>query len=62
MGLITYRLALPFGLSGVYLVFHIFMLKRYYKYGYYIIKWNSVLLDKDLTYIEEPVAILDQNV
>ena len=28
----------------------------------YIIRWDSVLLDENLTYEEEPVAILDREV
>ena len=27
--------------------------------GDYIIKWNSIVLDKDLQYEEKPVVILD---
>ncbi|WMV29780.1 hypothetical protein MTR67_023165 [Solanum verrucosum] len=38
------------------------MLKRYHGDGDYIIKWDSVVLDKDLQYEEEPIAILDRDV
>ena len=41
-------------------VFHVSMLKRYHGEGNYIICWDSVLLDENLTYEEEPVAILDK--
>ena len=40
-------------------VFHVSMLKRYHGDGNYIIRWDSVLLDDNLSYEKEPVAILD---
>ena len=43
-------------------IFHVSMLKRYYGDGNYIIRWDSVLLDENLSYEEEPVAILDREV
>ena len=62
VGEVTYELALPPGLSGVHPVFHVPMLKRYHRVGNYIIRWDSVLLDENLSYEEEPVAILDTEV
>ncbi|WMV08230.1 hypothetical protein MTR67_001615 [Solanum verrucosum] len=38
------------------------MLKRYHGDGDYIIKWGSMLLDKDFQYEEEPITILDRDV
>ena len=43
-------------------VFNVSMLKRYHGDGNYIIRWDSVLLDENLSYEEEPVAILDREV
>ena len=43
-------------------VFHVSMLKRYHGDGNYIIRWDSVLLDENLSYEEEPVAILGREV
>ena len=43
-------------------VFHVSMLKRYHGDGNYIIRWDSVLLDGNLSFEEEPVAILDREV
>ncbi|KAH0764726.1 hypothetical protein KY285_000597 [Solanum tuberosum] len=45
VGSVAYMLALPPSLSRVHPVS---MLKNYHGAGYYIIKWDSVLLDKDL--------------
>ena len=53
MGEVAYELALPPGLSGVHSVFHVSLLKRYHGDGNYIIRWDSVLLDENLTYEEE---------
>ena len=43
-------------------VFHVCMLKRYHGDGNYIIRWDSVLLDENLSSEEEPIAILDREV
>ena len=62
VGEVAYELALPPGLSGVHPVFHVSMLKRYHGDGNYIIRWDSVLFDDNLTYEEEPIAILDREI
>ena len=62
VGEVAYELVLPPGLSGVHPVFHVSMLKRYHGDGNYIIRWDSVLLDENLSYEEEPVAILDREI
>lgn len=38
------------------------MLKRYYRDWDYIIKWDTVLLDNDLSYEQEQVVILDRDI
>ena len=43
-------------------VFHVSMLKRYHGYGNYINHSDSVLLDENLSYDGEHVAILDREV
>ena len=62
VGEVAYELALPPGLSVVHPVFHVSMLKRYHGDGNYIIRWDSVLLDENFSYEEEPVAILDREI
>ncbi|XP_069154609.1 uncharacterized protein [Solanum lycopersicum] len=62
VGEVAYELALPPGLLGVHPVFHVSMLKKYHGDGDYIIRWDSVLLEENLSYEEEPVAILDRKV
>ena len=59
---VAYELALPPGLAGVHPIFYILMLKKYHVDGTYIVNWDSILLDGDLTYEEEPIAILDRQV
>ncbi|WMV24897.1 hypothetical protein MTR67_018282 [Solanum verrucosum] len=36
--------------------------RRYHGNMDYIIKWDSIVLDKDLQYDEEPIAIFDRDV
>ena len=43
-------------------VFHVSMLKKYHGDGNYIICWDSILLDENLSYEEESIAIQDREV
>ncbi|XP_060183087.1 uncharacterized protein LOC132613045 [Lycium barbarum] len=62
LGEVPYQLALPLGLWGVHSVFHMSMMKKYHSDESYIIYWDSVLFDQNLSFEEEPVAILERNV
>ncbi|XP_060210586.1 uncharacterized protein LOC132637526 [Lycium barbarum] len=59
---VSYELSLPPRLSTVHPVFHVFMLKRYHGDGLFIIRWDSILLDKNMSYEKEPIVILDREV
>ena len=43
-------------------VFHLSMLKKYHGDGNYIIRWDPILLDENLSYEEQPIAILEREV
>nr|XP_009763749.1 PREDICTED: uncharacterized protein LOC104215601 [Nicotiana sylvestris] len=62
VGEVAYRLALPFSLLGVHIVFHVSMLHMYYEYHSHMFDFSSVHLDENLAYGEEPVAIFDREV
>ena len=62
VGEVAYRLALPPSLSAVHPVFHVSMLRKYHGDPSHVLDFSSVQLDKDLTYEEEPVAILARQV
>ncbi|XP_070045232.1 uncharacterized protein [Nicotiana tomentosiformis] len=57
---VAYQLALPPSLSRVHLVFYVSMLRKYYGDPSHVLDFSSMQLDKDLTYIEELVAISDR--
>ncbi|XP_070019864.1 uncharacterized protein [Nicotiana sylvestris] len=59
---VAYELALPPSLAGVHLVFHVSMLRRYHSDPSHKMDFILVQLDKDLSYVDEPVAILDMQV
>ncbi|PHU23516.1 putative LRR receptor-like serine/threonine-protein kinase [Capsicum chinense] len=62
VGPVAYELALPSDLSAVHPVFHVSMLKRYYPDDSHVIQWDSVNLNQNLTFEEEPITILDRQV
>ncbi|XP_070005485.1 uncharacterized protein [Nicotiana sylvestris] len=62
VGEVAYKLALPPSLAGVHPVFQVSMLRRYHDDLSHVLDFSSVQLDKDLSYIEEPVEILDRQV
>lgn len=58
VGPVAYRLSKPPKLYGVFIVFHMSMLKKYYGYSNNIIMWDSIVLDRDLQYDEKPIDSL----
>ena len=56
---IAYRLALPPSLSDVHEVFHVSLLRKYTLDPTHVVDWGGIIVDKDGTFEEEPVRILD---
>ena len=59
IGMVAYRLALPPNMSQVHPVFYILMLRKYILDLSHVLQPQSVELNEDLTFEEEPVAIVD---
>ena len=62
IGMVAYRLALPPNMSLVHPVFHVSMLRKYILDPSHVLLPLSVELNEDLTFEEEPVAIVDYQV
>ena len=62
IGMVAYRLALPPNMSQVHPVFHISMLRKYISDLSHVLQPHSVKVNEDLTYEEEPIAIVDYQV
>ena len=62
IGPLAYRLALPREMSSIHDVFHISMLRRYRSDLSHIIQEPEIEISEKLTYIEEPIEILDRKV
>ena len=60
VGATTYRLYLPANLSRLHNVFHVSMLRKYLSDLSHILSSEPVDLREDLSYVEEPVQILDR--
>ena len=55
VGTVAYWLALPPNMSGVYEVFHVFMLKRYTPDPAHVVDWGEIEVDTNETFEEGPV-------
>ncbi|XP_070014988.1 uncharacterized protein [Nicotiana sylvestris] len=62
VGEVAYELALPPSLAGVHPVFRVLMLQRYHGDPSHVLEFSSVHLDKDLSYVEKLVVILDRQI
>ena len=58
VGPVAYKLALPLELSQIHDVFHVSMLRRYRSDPSHILQTQPIELKDDLSYEEEPVAIV----
>ena len=62
IGMVAYQLALPPNMSQVHPVFHVSILSKYTSDPSYVLQPQSVELNENLTFEEEPVAIVDYQV
>ncbi|CAN4093129.1 unnamed protein product [Withania somnifera] len=62
VGDVAYRLALPPIPSAIHPVFHVSMLRRYVHDESHVIREDSVRIDENLSFAEEPVLILAREV
>ncbi|KAK6146376.1 hypothetical protein DH2020_020245 [Rehmannia glutinosa] len=62
VGRVAYRLALPPAMSGIHNVFHVSMLRRYMPDPSHVVNYETISLDRQLSYEEKPVAVLDRKV
>ncbi|KAK6145314.1 hypothetical protein DH2020_022134 [Rehmannia glutinosa] len=59
---VAYRSALPPAMSGIHNVFHVSMLRRYMPDPSHVVNYETIELDRQLSYKEKPVAVLDRKV
>ena len=62
IGMVANRLALPPNMSQVHPVFHFSMLRKYISDPSHVLQPQSVEVNEDLTYEEEPIAMMDYQV
>ena len=62
VGPVAYRLALPLELEKIDNVFHVLMLRRYRSDPSHVVSSEMIELRQDLTYEDEPIEILAQEV
>ncbi|GKF07918.1 putative nucleotidyltransferase, ribonuclease H, partial [Tanacetum coccineum] len=60
VGEVSYRLALPPQLSHVHNVFHVSLLRGYNYHPYHVVQYLFDKIREDLSFAEEPEAILDR--
>jgi hypothetical protein len=60
VGRLAYRIGLPPNLVGTYDIFHMSMLRKYIANPDIIVEYESLKIEEGLTYVEEPVKIVDE--
>jgi hypothetical protein len=60
VGKLAYRIALPPDLVGTHDIFHISMLRKYIANPDVIVEYEPLEIHEGLTYVEEPVKIMDK--
>jgi hypothetical protein len=61
VGRLAYRIALAPDLVGTHDVFHVSMLMKYIANPNVIVEYEPLEIQEGLTYVEEPVKIVDKN-
>ena len=59
VGTVAYRLALPPSLSGVHVVFHVSILRKYTPDPTHVVDWGQLVFDANGTFEEGPIRIMD---
>ena len=59
IGTVAYRLVLSPNMTGVHEAFHVSMLRRYTPDPAHVVDWGHIEIDKDGTFEEGPVCIID---
>ncbi|XP_042023167.1 uncharacterized protein LOC121770519 [Salvia splendens] len=62
VGPLAYMLALPPELEQIHNVFHVSMLRRYWSDPSHVLRDPDIQISENLSYIEEPVNIVDRQV
>lgn len=62
IGFSAYSFSLPFSFLKFNLIFHVPMLIKYHRDGYYLIHWKFKLFDKKISYEDKPITILNRYV
>ena len=60
VGMVAYKLALPPELARLHDVFHVSMLRKYVADPSHVLVEQPIELKEDLSYVEEPLAIVDR--
>ena len=56
----AYELAIPPHMEHIHNVFHVSMLKKYHPVSRHVIEYEPLELQADLSYVENPIEILDR--
>ena len=59
VGTVAYQLVLPPSVSSVHAIFHVSMLRKYTPGSTHVVDWGELVVDKDGTFEEGPVRIMD---
>ena len=59
MGTIAHQFSSPPSLSGVYVVFHVSMLRNYTPDPTHAVNWGKLVVDIDKTFEKGPMRIID---